>query len=38
MVFVPWLIFLIFFAVVEPHLGVGLGVALWFTLVSQLRN
>ena len=38
LVFIPWLIVFIFFAVVEPYLGVGLGVALWFTLASQLRN
>jgi hypothetical protein len=35
LVFIPWSISLIYFASVQPHLAVGLGVALWFMLVSQ---
>lgn len=38
LVFIPWFICLVYFACIEPHLGVGLGVALWFMLVSQLRS
>jgi hypothetical protein len=38
LVFVPWVILLIYFAIIEPHLGVGLGAALWFMLATQLRG
>ena len=38
LVFVPFLISLIFFAVIQPHLGVGLGLALWYMLYTQLRG
>jgi len=38
LVFIPWFIFLIYFAFVQPHFGVGLGLALWFMLASQLRG
>ncbi len=38
LVFIPWFIALIYFAIIQPHLGVGLGLALWFMLVSQLRS
>jgi hypothetical protein len=38
LVFIPWFIALISFAVIQPHFGVGLGLALWFMLVSQLRS
>lgn len=38
LVFIPWIIFLIYFAFVQPHLAVGLGLALWFMAVTQLRS
>ena len=38
LVFIPWSIFLIYFALIEPHLGVGMGLALWYMLGSQLRS
>jgi hypothetical protein len=38
LVFIPWCVSLIFFAIIEPHLGVGLGLALWFMLATQLRG
>ena len=36
LVFIPWFIFLIYFAFVQPHFAVGLGLALWCILASQL--
>jgi hypothetical protein len=38
LVFIPWVIFLIYFALIQPHFGVGLGLALWYMLASQLRS
>ena len=38
LVFIPWFICLVYFAFIQPHLAVGLGVALWFMLASQLRS
>lgn len=38
LVFLPWLIFLIYFAFVQPHFAVGLGLALGFLVVSELRG
>ena len=38
LVFIPWFIALIYFAFVQPHFAVGLGLALWFMLASQLRG
>ncbi|MFZ0960391.1 MAG: hypothetical protein WAO35_05760 [Terriglobia bacterium] len=38
LVFIPWFLFLIYFAIIEPHLGVGLGLALGFIVVGQLRS
>jgi hypothetical protein len=38
LVFIPWTISMIFFAIIQPHFGVGLGVALWYLCVTQLRN
>ncbi len=38
LVFIPWFIALIYFAIIQPHLGVGLGLALWFMLVTQQRS
>jgi hypothetical protein len=38
LVFIPWCISLIYFAIIQPHLGVGLGLALWYILASQLRS
>jgi hypothetical protein len=37
-VFIVWFIFLVYFAFVEPHFAVGLGLALWGMFVSQLRS
>ena len=36
-VIIPWLIFLIYFAFVQPHFAGGVGIALWFMLVEHLR-
>ena len=36
LVFIPWSIFLVYFAFVQPHYAVGLGLALWCMLASQL--
>ena len=38
LVFIPWCICLIYFALIQPHLGVGLGLALWYMLATQLRG
>jgi membrane-bound ClpP family serine protease len=38
LVFIPYFIFLIYFAIIQPHLGVGVGLALWYMLASQLRG
>ena len=38
LVFIPWFVFLVYFAIIQPHLGVGMGLALWFIVVSQLRG
>lgn len=38
LVFVPWCLCLIYFAIIQPHLGVGLGLALWYMLFTQLRS
>ena len=38
LVFIPWFISLVYFACIQPHLGVGLGLASWFMLASQLRG
>ena len=38
LVFIPWCIVLILLAFVQPHFAVGLGLALWFMLASQLRG
>ena len=38
LVFIPWLIFLVYFAIILPHFGVGLGLALWYMLGSQMRS
>jgi hypothetical protein len=37
-VFLPWFVFLVYFAIIQPHLAVGLGLALWFMLATQLRG
>ena len=37
-VFIPWLASLVYFAYIQPHLAVGLGLALWFMLAGQLRG
>ena len=38
LVFIPWFIALIYFAIVQPHFAVGLGLALWCMVASQLRG
>jgi len=38
LVFIPWFVSLIYFAFIQPHLAVGLGLALWFMLATQLRS
>ena len=38
LVFIPWLIALIYFAFLQPHFAVGLGLALWFMLATELRD
>jgi hypothetical protein len=38
LVFIPWFICLIYFAIIQPHFAVGLGLALWYLLASQLRG
>ncbi len=35
---IPWVVFLFYFAFVLPHLAVGLGLALWFMVVTQLSG
>ena len=37
LVFIPWSAALIYFAIIQPHFAVGLGLALWYMLVLQLR-
>ena len=38
LVFLPWTIVLIYFAIIQPHLGVGLGLALGYIVVEQGRS
>jgi hypothetical protein len=38
LVFIPLLICLIYFAIIHPHLAVGMGLALWYMVISQLRS
>jgi hypothetical protein len=38
LVFIPWSIGLIYFACIQPHLGVGLGLAMFYMLASQFRS
>jgi hypothetical protein len=38
LVFFLWCIGLIYFAIIRPHLGVGLALALWYMLFTQLRS
>jgi hypothetical protein len=38
LVFIPWFIFLIYFAVIQPHFAVGLGLALFGMMVSQITG
>jgi len=35
LVFIPWFIFIIYFAVIQPHFAVGMGFALWFMLAGH---
>jgi hypothetical protein len=36
--FIPWLVSLFVFAALQPHLGVGLGVGLFFMVATQLKS
>jgi len=38
LVFIPWFVSLIYFACIQPHFAVGLGLALGFLVVSQIRS
>ena len=38
LVLIPWIIFLIALACIEPHAAVGLGLALWYMLGSQFTS
>jgi hypothetical protein len=38
LVFIPWIICLIYLAIIHPPLAVGLGLALWWMLALQLRS
>jgi len=38
LVFIPWSAALIYFAIIQPHFAVGLGLALWYMLALQLRD
>lgn len=38
LVFIPWIIFLLVLAFVQPHSAIGLGLALWYMFASQLGN
>ena len=37
LVLIPWVILLVYFAVIQPHFAVGLGLSVWFMIVTQLR-
>jgi hypothetical protein len=38
LVFIPWLVFLAYLGLTQPHFAVGLGMALGFLVVSQMRS
>ena len=38
LVFIPWFLGLIYFGIIEPHFAVGMGLAFWGMLVSQLEG
>jgi hypothetical protein len=38
LIFIPWCLFILYLGFVEPHFGVGMGVALWGMLGMQLRS
>ena len=38
LVFIPWFISLVYFSMINPYLGVGIGLALWWMLASQLSS
>ena len=38
LVFIPFFIFLIYFTIINPYLAVGMGLALWGMLRSQLSG
>jgi hypothetical protein len=38
LIFIPWCLFILYLGFVEPHFGVGMGLALWVILVGQMRG
>ncbi len=38
LIFIPWCLFILYLGFVEPHFGVGMGLALWVMLVGQMRG
>jgi hypothetical protein len=38
LVFIPWCLLIFYLGFVEPHFGVGMGLALWVILVGQMRG
>ena len=38
LVFIPWFLCLIYFAIINPYFAVGIGLALWGMLASQLSG
>jgi hypothetical protein len=38
LIFVPWCLFILYLGFIEPHFGVGVGLALWVMLARQMRN
>ena len=38
LIFIPWCLLILYLGFVEPHFGVGMGLALWVILASQMRG
>ena len=38
LVFIPWVLCVIYFAIFQPHFGMGLGLSIWCLLASNLRG
>jgi hypothetical membrane protein len=38
LVFIPWFIFLVYIAFINPYLAAGMGLALWGMLAAQLSG